>query len=113
MPKNFPPFSKFHLLFISSSRLHSFPGDFRRRPEVDDEVNPEVDLWRGRQELEPFAEDAVLGRSKHSAEPKVLDEAMPSAVQTSLHDLKNFGNWTFSLYTGVPLSVVRIVSQYG
>ena len=93
--KTISEFSKFYLLFTSSSRFDSFPSDFRRRPEVNGKVNPEVDLWRGRQELEPFAEDAVLGGSQHFAFPKVLDEAMPGAVQTSLHDLKHFRNWIF------------------
>ena len=76
-----------HLFFRSGSGLDSFPGDFRGGPEVDDEVDAEVDLRTGGQELEPLAENSEFRVGKLSAAMEVLDEAVPRAVQTSLHHL--------------------------
>ena len=79
-----------HLFLRSSPGLDSFPGDFRRGSEVDDEVHAEVDLRTRGQELEPLAEDPEFGVGQLAAAMKVLDEAVPRAVQTSFHHLKTF-----------------------
>ena len=77
-----------YLFLRSCSGLDSLPGNFGGRPQVDDQIDAEVNLGTRGQELEPLAEDTVGGLGQLVAAVQVLHEAEPRAVEASLHHLK-------------------------
>jgi hypothetical protein len=73
--------------------LQPLPGDLRRRPEVDDQVDADLQVLR--QQVVHLDHDVVLGVVQVPGAPEVLHEAVAATVEASLHDLPDTHEYIF------------------